>query len=1554
VEKGTKDLHKKPNNMAKILGLDLGTNSIGWAVINAKMANGKVEEYLSIDDSGVRIFPEGVEPTTIGQGDKEQSKNANRREHRQMRRQFYRKKLRKVKLLETLIDLKMCPLSEEGLNQWSKWYKDKKTEGKQFPTEDAFVDWLKLNPYELRAKALTEMLSLMEFGRILYHFIQRRGFLSSRKGTEDGAIFKGKDNMSGIDATRGLMNGQTLGKSLFDISYKEGEKYNRKKDFEGNELRVRARYTQRNMYISEFQQIWEKQAEALGLNTKEIKIKKVRFLNGNAANNRNRKKISGYFNAYGKENVLIEGKRITTFKYIPLKTFLAGEIKVENEQLKFKSNESLLFWQRPLRSQKGLLDNCRLENNLPVIMGNGAFRMKNGKVLKRSKKPCPLSHPEFELFRAYQLINNIKYGKGRLLTKEQRELVLDLINSKDSNFNFDLIPKALNLTYEKFNYEDDQKIAGNTTIKKLKPLFAEEVWNADYEKIWHCFFFFEDNDKLFAKLRKDFSLKANDSDKIAKIRLKEGYANVSLKAIRNINPFLEKGYSYSDAVILGGIKNAFGKRWDYFDVDDTIDRLEKDVIGILHENNKEGEAIEKVKDYLADPFNSYGFTKDDPYFTQLYHHSQEISVKELQEFVPEVENLRNPIVQQGLQEMRRLVNSLLNKYRVNNPDFKFDRIHIEMGRDLKNNKTKRRELTLKIRDNEQKNDEARKRLAEFGIRPTRDNLLRYLLFDEIQKHISGPVLCPYTGKVIGISDLLGGGNTVQIEHIIPYSVSLNDSFANKTLCEAKFNSLKAEKTPYEFYSQNPDPKLWGIKKHEKSEDGWSEIAERAFKLLPYPKARRFTSKKKFEKATFIERQLNDTRYISRKAVELLSAVCEDVRMLPGQVTAELRHLWGINNILNPVNGFEKFEAEVRGEERLSYYVVADENNRVVDMVRKTNDRPNGANNQLVISGSIDKGRFSSKYLSLKIDVPELSNGNYWALLNVSEPHSFQPVFADKPESNEEQIVLKGRVEKETFINDSVTRRIKTPGYANGSYWARFSIVNKEFKFAEGRGKIKATGNKIALFGEVKEGLFTCHIYHCDTNLVDGKYWVLLELDFENAEFTRTVNPKPDVDERQLLSYATVDETGAMAADPDPGYQVKTNQPTGRYYCTFDIQSVDRTFFPMENEAPKFQKDQRLTEAVVWVDEATGEIKYDPKKNRDDHRHHAIDAITVALTEQGYLQRLSTYHAKNENAKRGIDSTENFPEPWKGFARDVKKATEAMLISHKQNNKVLTKISKTVTKNGEKHRSVGFAARGQLHKETVFGKRQPPNHNEAYHIRKPITGLKDKKQIDKVVDDKIRQLILEHLRDNCGVDISNDKFSVPKDAFFKDGQPRLFLPNRKGGEPVPVKKVRMREVVSNAEQLKIGINQFVNPRNNHHIVVFERNDKMLDKDVVSFLRVVERKLNNEPVVQLPSDGKKLLCTFEANDMFLLGLTDDEFYDYKHDMVELSKHLYRVQKIAGGSYFFEICFRHHTDSRKDQDAKQDYKYIKGFGTGTTGWYTYNPIKAKIDPLGNIEKI
>ena len=159
--------------MAKILGLDLGTNSIGWAIVD--------DVSNKIIGIGSRIFPMGVE--NLGDGDGEISKNASRTGARGVRRQFYRRRMRKSILLKTLTDNKMCPMVSKDFEDWK--------ETKLFPTKK-LTEWFILNPYELRHKALSEKLSLEEIGRLFYHMIQRRGFLSnSRKGgSDDGAIFK--------------------------------------------------------------------------------------------------------------------------------------------------------------------------------------------------------------------------------------------------------------------------------------------------------------------------------------------------------------------------------------------------------------------------------------------------------------------------------------------------------------------------------------------------------------------------------------------------------------------------------------------------------------------------------------------------------------------------------------------------------------------------------------------------------------------------------------------------------------------------------------------------------------------------------------------------------------------------------------------------------------------------------------------------------------------------------------------------------------------------------------------------------------------------------------------------------------------------------------------------------------------------------------------------------------------------------------------------------------------------------------------------------------------
>jgi len=1548
-------IYSKKIIMAKILGLDLGTNSIGWAVVD--------DNANKILGMGSRIFPEGVKAETIGKGDKEESKNAARRNSRQQRRQLYRKRLRKIKLLRNLIDLEMCPLTHQELDVWAKWDKKKGKAGRKAPDSATYEEWHRLNPYVLREKSLHKDLTKFEMGRVLYHLIQRRGFLSNRKGKDDGAIYKGKPGMIGISRTQEQIGSKTLGSFLNSIYPTEGEPFQLITDENGNELRVRARYTLRDMYVEEFEQIWNRQANLLGLDNATAMKTKVRFLKGSLDRNRNKKKIEKLREKYGAENVKIEKLKdernkktlfkVTTTTQEPLKIFLGGEIYHDDEgNVKHKSQDSVLFWQRPLRSQKGLLAKCRFESDIK----------KDGKYLQRGKSPCLLSHPLYEEFRAYQYINNIEYGKRHKLEETQRLQVLDLINSKDSNFNFSEIPKKLKMQYEKWNYGDDQKVAGNKTIKQLSALFPNEVWKNKKEEIWHSFHFFDDDDNLIEKLKNDFGLAQKDIEKIEKVDLKEGYSNVSLKAIKNILPYLQRGLQMSDATILGGVRNAFGKRWHYFK--DAQEQLENDILKINHQkNNKEGEALEKIKNYLADPDNKFGFSKNDKSFIKLYHHSQEIEEKQLKDKLDAVENLRNPIVQQGINETRRLVNQLIDEYG------KFDRIKVELGREVKNSKKGRQEQSRRIYDNTAKNDDARRLLTEYGLKHNRDNIQKVLLYKEMQEK-GVTTICPYTNKSINISDVLGRENKIQIEHIIPKSVSLDDSFANKTLCDAKFNGLKGNLTPYQFYLKNSDSKLWG------GATSWEDIEQRAFKVLPYPKAKRFTSKIKVEdadvKSSFIERQLNDMRYISRKTKEIMSQVCDDVRVLPGGLTSELRHLWGLNSILQPAMNLNIDIKNIQEDRVYPHYVVLDEDNKPVLTVPIYNDKPKLGVNETTITGKVDKGVFKTtekteKYVKLSAETPELANGDYWLNLKLSEPKEIVRIFKERPEATADGLVLRGEINKEKFKNDGIGL-ITSKGLDNGKYWAKFTIIGKKFIAPEKDKQPKKIGKQVLLFGEVKEGLFKSYIYACETNEIDGKYWLLLDVDTDNVFFDKAINERPQVTESKIIIEGSVNEEGVFVSEMDADHQFKTKEKPGKYWVVFDILNELTEFNAIEQPKPLLQEKQILLEGVFWVNKDTGEIEFDPKKNRDDHRHHAIDALVIALSKQSYFQQLSAYNAARD-AKKKLNPFEKeqlkFPHPWNSFRIDAQKEAEKILVSHKQNRKVLTEVRKKITKNGKTFTSVGNAVRGQLHMENVYGQRQAPfETTKGYHIRKKVADLKDN-QLDKIVDLEIKKIIKNARKEEAILKKHIDTLEKQKKKVRTDEEEAqlnlqmqelkkqielLYTLKNKNGEPVPIKKVRIREKMTNAQQLKES-NQFVNPRNNHHVLIYKKENGELDKNVVSFWTTVERMKQNSKVVQLPSDGVEIIETFQENDMFLLFLEKDTNIE-QLSQKELFNHLYKVQKIAGAVYFMEICFRSHIDSKISTEA--DYVYIKGFGDGKTGWNRFNPIKVKITPTGKIKKV
>jgi CRISPR-associated endonuclease Csn1 len=345
-----------------------------------------------------------------------------------------------------------------------------------------------------------------------------------------------------------------------------------------------------------------------------------------------------------------------------------------------------------------------------------------------------------------------------------------------------------------------------------------------------------------------------------------------------------------------------------------------------------------------------------------------------------------------------------------------------------------------------------------------------------------------------------------------------------------------------------------------------------------------------------------------------------------------------------------------------------------------------------------------------------------------------------------------------------------------------------------------------------------------------------------------------------------------------------------------------------------------------------------EKTREDHRHHAVDALVMACTKVSYVQELSKWNRYNRNSE-----LKQFPLPWETFRYDAEKAVEKILISHKKVSNDITVRTHKCEKNGKTHTNVGVAARGQLHKETVFGKRTF-NGEEAFHIRKPIESLETAKQIEKVVDETTKLLILKRINELGG--FVKDK--VPANTFFivdENGikQPQIFLPN-KNGAPVPILKVRMKENIGGAEKLKENVNQWVNPRNNHHVLIYKDEKGNLKEEVVTFWTVVERKRTEQSAYLLPIDGKEIITTLHINDMFLLGLNEDEINWDNPDFEVLREHLYRVQKLSSGDYNFRL---HKTSSIENQNEGKRIRNPKALITNYM-------IKVEISVSGKLQKV
>lgn len=535
----------------KTLGIDLGTNSLGIAVRNTDKGKNiaeQLEYYTSI------IFPSGVGTGKSG----EYSYAAERTKHRSTRRLYQSRKYRIWATLKLLIAHGCCPLKEEELDRWARYDKEKGLK-RQYPVDaTVFEQWVRLDfncdgmpeyssPYQLRAELMERELDWdnpvdrYKFGRAMYHIAQRRGFKSSK-----GETLKESKEDANVDT--------------MDIS---GEM---KKSEEKKSRTLQA-------YMDKYK------LPTAGCAFAQLEKESVRVRNSEyqAVQSQYREEVDSICKHQHVDEIDPELYR--------------GLIST-------KKGEGTIFYRRPLRSQKGDVGKCTLEPD---------------------RRRCPVSHPDFEEYRALSFINNIKYRPSpdeewKTLTDEERDgLFNEKFTRANATFKFEDIRKwiedkhtGVHLDHDArtINYRDHTTVAGCPVISRLKRIMGDN-WRTrtiatdksrtkyqtgevhpisyNYEDIWHLAFSSDDYEELAEFAQQQMGFDKDQCGQLTRLwsAIQEGYASLSLKAIRNILPFLRQGIIYSEAVAYAKIPDIISRdRWEH---------LGDSIMGNLRNHTKENE-----------------------------------------------------------------------------------------------------------------------------------------------------------------------------------------------------------------------------------------------------------------------------------------------------------------------------------------------------------------------------------------------------------------------------------------------------------------------------------------------------------------------------------------------------------------------------------------------------------------------------------------------------------------------------------------------------------------------------------------------------------------------------------------------------------------------------------------------------------------------------------------------------------------------------------------------------------------------------------------------------
>ncbi len=565
----------------RILGLDLGTNSIGWAVVSRTTENIRENgehynrERYQPEQEGAVIFSEGVK---IEKGN-ESSKAAERTAHRSARRLNFRRKLRKFETLKVLVEHGMCPLSMKELMNWRSSVNPengKRQTFNQFPQSEGFINWLltdnrgdqkqrkegKKNPYYFRAQGLDHKLNPEQLGRAFYHMAQRRGFLSNRLDTADSSLLEnlmpafqgGLDQAGDLQDLEARLNDIYPHEELDQEEYKDVKKL--KRSFDG---------IIKNNKTLPLEELIEKLDKRLNRKENLGAVKQGISDLSEKIEASGSRTLGEYF-----YRAIHKGEKVRTHYTAREEHYLDEFHKLcEAQDLSDtlrKKLERAIFYQRPLKSQKGTVGKCTMEPTKPR---------------------CPVSHPDFEKFRMLSFVNSIRIKapedeRLRELNEEERQKAMAKFYRVSQNFPFETIAKELapkhDYAYFKgkekagkshhFNYQMNHSVGAcpvSNTMKRLlgddweekvleyeveKTQRKKEKRQVSYHDLWHVLFTFDSYDKLYEYVTQKLKLSEAKAAVFARTILKKDYAALSLKAIRNINPWLEQGLIYPMAVFL--------------------------------------------------------------------------------------------------------------------------------------------------------------------------------------------------------------------------------------------------------------------------------------------------------------------------------------------------------------------------------------------------------------------------------------------------------------------------------------------------------------------------------------------------------------------------------------------------------------------------------------------------------------------------------------------------------------------------------------------------------------------------------------------------------------------------------------------------------------------------------------------------------------------------------------------------------------------------------------------------------------------------------------------